>query len=413
MSPNALPPHPPLADARRADKAWLAVALKDTRRRTLRLVKFFAAALGPAMPVALSPEFNPPLWELGHIGWFADWWIARNPQRARGVQADPTTPRFAARQAAHGFDADALYNSSEVPHDSRWHLPLPSLEQTRKHLSESLAQTLDLLAVAQDDDQGLYFFRLALFHEAMHIEAAVVTAQALGMPIGAALGTVPKTPKQLSLRMPATTWMQGYQGPGFGFDNEFGAHPVELAAFDIDTQAVSWGRFLPFIDAGGYENPEFWSPQGWAWRQATDAHAPRYLQRDVQSGSGWKLQRFEQWFPLDMRKPACHLSAFEAQAWCRWAGRRLPTEAEWECAALSLPGFDWGRVWEWTDSPFAPYPGFNAHPYRDYSQPWFDGRPVLRGASTASQPCMRHPRYRNFFPAARNDIWSGFRSVAL
>ena len=96
----------------------------------------------------------------------------------------------------------------------------------------------------------------------------------------------------------------------------------------------------------------------------------------------------------------------------RWAGRRLPTESEWECAALTAPGFSWGQVWEWTASPFAPYPGFVAHPYRDYSQPWFDGRPVLRGASFATQPGMRHPRYRNYFTADRSDLFAGFRSCA-
>ncbi len=112
-----------------------------------------------------------------------------------------------------------------------------------------------------------------------------------------------------------------------------------------------------------------------------------------------------------------HISAHEAQAWCRWAGRRLPTEAEWETAALCAAAddqvFEWGEVWEWTSSPFAPYAGFVAHPYGDYSQPWFDGRPVLRGASFATAPHMKHPRYRNYFPADRDDLFAGFRSCAV
>jgi EgtB-related family protein len=114
------------------------------------------------------------------------------------------------------------------------------------------------------------------------------------------------------------------------------------------------------------------------------------------------------------QQPAAHVTRHEADAWCRWAGRRLPTEAEWERAAVTQPqAMRWGDVWEWTASPFAPYPGFEAHPYRDYSAPWFDGRPVLRGASFMTQPRMKHPRYRNYFPAYRNDVPAGFRSCAI
>ena len=412
MNPNALPPPPPNTDARRAGKPWLAAALKRTRQLTLRLAQDYAAALGPQMRVPLSPELNPPLWELGHIAWFADWWIARNPQRVRGVMADPCTPRFAARQAAHGLNADALYNSSEVPHDSRWQMPLPDLEQTHQHLADSLAQTLALLKSASDDDAGLYFFRLVLFHEAMHAEAAVYMAQNLGIAVDTKPRAAPAHATHPTLKIAAQTWTLGSQGPGFVFDNECEAHSVELAAFEIDSQPVSWARYLVFIDAGGYENAHFWSPEGWAWREAQGAIAPRYLRAATSSGSGWERLRFGTWHALDLREPARHLSAFEAQAWCSWAGRRLPTEAEWECAALSTTGFDWGRVWEWTASPFAPFPGFTPHPYRDYSQPWFDGRPVLRGASPATPHLMRNPKFRNYFTPDRNDVFAGFRSVA-
>jgi gamma-glutamyl hercynylcysteine S-oxide synthase len=114
----------------------------------------------------------------------------------------------------------------------------------------------------------------------------------------------------------------------------------------------------------------------------------------------------------ELAHAATHLSAHEAEAWCRWAGRRLPTEAEWECAALVAPDFSWGQVWEWTASAFLPYPGFRAHPYADYSAPWFGSRRVLRGASTATSPSLAHPRYRNFFEPQRSDVFTGFRSCA-
>lgn len=147
------------------------------------------------------------------------------------------------------------------------------------------------------------------------------------------------------------------------------------------------------------------------WRGTSDG-APRYLRR---AGANlWECWRDGHWQPLRRDEAACHLSWHEAQAWCRWAGRRLPTEAQWERAALSRSdAFRWGDVWEWTASPFAPYPGFEAHPYRDYSAPWFDGRPVLRGASFLTQPRMRHARYRNFFPAHRSDVPAGFRSCGV
>lgn len=129
---------------------------------------------------------------------------------------------------------------------------------------------------------------------------------------------------------------------------------------------------------------------------------------------GWWQCRFGVWTPLDPARAALHLSAHEAEAWCRWAGRRLPSEAEWETAATLCEAagerFEWGQVWEWTASPFAPYAGFSGHPYRDYSQPWFDGRPVLRGASFATVPHLRHARYRNFFAVDRDDVFAGFRS---
>ncbi len=376
--------------ARHADRATLASALVDARERTLKQFAAFEAALGPGLRVPCTTELNLPLWELGHIGWFADRWVARNPQLARGVRADPHALRGQARQAARGVNADALYDSSAVAHDQRWRLDLPDAQATRADLAAGLEQTLALLFEATEDDSGLYFFRLALFHEDMHAEAGVYMAQALGIDVGHPLQPVRTEPVEVpTVHVPATPWTLGWTGPGFAFDNELGAHSVDVAAFEIDIHPVTWARYLPLVDSGL-------------------AAVPRYVRR---TPGGWEAQRFGAWQALDLQAPACHLSATEAQAWCRWAGRRLPTEAEWEVAAHTAPGFAWGTVWEWTASPFAPFPGFKPHPYHDYSQPWFDDRPVLKGASIATHPRMRHPKYRNYFPAARTDIFAGFRSV--
>ena len=420
---------------RQAGVETLAQALQASRCDTLATFGFYEAALsGSDFVVPQSIELNPPLWELGHIGWFQTHWLGRNPERLRGAAADPAAPRLPAARA----NADALYDSSQVAQHTRWSLPLPGAQATRADLAAGLAQSLALLAHSPHDDAGLYFHRLCLFHEDMHHEAALQMAQALGISVPDARWqpqalTAPAT----ALALAPCNFRLG-QSSGFAFDNELGVHEVKVPASQIDSQVLRWADYLPFIEAGGYEDERWWPGPARAWRQTHGRQAPRYLRRDgdgdgdgdsvsvsngssdgssssssSSSSSAWQQQLWGRWQALDPALPACHLSAFEAQAWCAWAGRRLPTEAEWECAALSLGNaFQWGSVWEWTASPFAPYPGFVAHPYRDYSAPWFDGRPVLRGGSFGTQPRMKHVRYRNYFQSGRNDIFAGFRSCA-
>jgi gamma-glutamyl hercynylcysteine S-oxide synthase len=367
----------------------LAAALQGARRRTLGLLDACVAALGADLRAPYSAQLNPPLWEVGHVAWFWDVWIARNPQRDRGPAADPEAPRPPGRLPG----ADALYDSSKVAHATRWDLPLPDLAATRAYLAAGLAETLELLATAPATDDGLYFFRLSLFHEDMHAEAATYMAQALGIALPAALRPSQRTlPPAHDIPIAARTWRLGSDGPGFAFDNELPAHDVQLAPFAIDSVAVSWRRYLSAVEAGAVA-------------------LPRTLRRQ---GEAWQALRFGAWEPLDLDCAAVHLSRHEAVGWCRWAGRRLPTEAEWECAALSAPGFSWGDAWEWTASRFAPFAGFAPHPYRDYSRFGFESHTqVLKGASRATDPRMAHPKYRNFFAPERDDIHAGFRSCAI
>ena len=383
--------------ARSADRDTLAQLLRKTRARTLALAQAYVDTLGPTLSAPCTTQLNPPLWELGHLAWFQDRWIARNTQRAMGTRCDPTLPMAPSRLA----QADALYDSSEVAHASRWHLQLPNWQQTQGYMQAVLDDTLQQLATTPQDDDNLYFYRLVLFHEDMHAEAAVYMAQALGVPLDGALATcafhAPSQPghsANTSLQLEATGWALGYAGSGFAFDNELGQHTVDLAAFEIDSAPVTWRQYIEFLEIGIADK---------------DAAVPRYLRRSG-DGTPWQCQRFGVWQALNLDSPATHLSFFQAQAWCRWAGRCLPTEAQWEYAAMTQPRFAWGRVWEWTASAFAPYPGFTPHPYRDYSAPWFDGRPVLRGASAATTAHMVYPRYRNYFTPERNDIFAGFRS---
>lgn len=394
--------------ARHGGAHALAQALQASRSDTLATFAVYEKAL-PGLRVPQRDDINPPLWELGHIGWFQEFWVGRNPVRTQGTAADPNAPRGRSLRS----NADALYNSSRVPHDSRWALPLPDADRTRGDLEQQLAATLELLRDAADGDDGaLYFFRLALLHEDMHHEAALYMAQALGIAIDdARWQTRSLSAPAAPIALPAGRWALGSAGPGFAFDNEMRAHVVDLRDTIIDAQVVRWSEFLPFVECGAYADDHWWSPAGRRWRAMNETSAPRYLRR---AGGAWQQWRHGHWQPLDFAAAACHLTHHEAEAWCHWAGRRLPSEAEWERATVSRPDeFRWGDVWEWTASPFRPFSGFQPHPYRDYSAPWFDGRPVLRGASHMTQPRMRHPCYRNFFPPHRNDVPAGFRSCAI
>lgn len=366
-------------------------ALLQARERTLALAGAYESALGAHdMAIPYRETLNPPLWEWGHLAWFQEYWVARNRQRALGTRCDPDH----AREPSLLPRSDSLYDSGRVAHRSRWELPLPNAVATRAFLADTLAQTLELLErlPEQAGDDALYFFRLVALHEEMHAEAACYMARALGIAVPSQVlqRTAPLEGGRI-LDIPAQAFQLGYAGSGFAFDNELQAHAVRLHAFRIDAQPVSWSRFLAFAGAGGYEQPQFWSDEGWAWLRAHGR--PRHEEAGIHSNAA-----------------ALHVSAHEAEAWCRWAGRRLPTEAEWECAALTAPGFSWGQAWEWTASAFNPYPGFEPHPYRDYSQPWFGTRRVLKGACAAASPSLVHPRYRNFFEPHRTDVFAGFRS---
>ncbi|MDB5901085.1 MAG: hypothetical protein JWP41_4687 [Ramlibacter sp.] len=389
---------------RRGGRDAVRAALVQARERTLGLARDYAAALGDAPAIPYAAQWNPPLWELGHVAWFQEWWIARNPQRGLGVDCDPDAPRRGS-VLAH---ADRWYDSSRVVHRSRWELDLPDAPGTHDFLRRTLAATLSSLdeLPEQPGDTALYFYRLVALHEQMHAEAATYMARGLGVPLAAAGDSQPMAPHR-ELLLEAQDFRLGADPQGFAFDNELGAHRVRVGPAWIDSQAVSWARFLPFVEAGGYEDASWWTEEGAQWLGRAGRRAPEGLRC---AGGGWQHRGPAGWTPLQLGAAAVHLNAHEAQAWCRWAGRRLLTEAEWECAAHTLPGFSWGSVWEWTASTFTPYPGFVPHPYRDYSQPWFGSRHVLRGACAATSPALSHARYRNFFEPHRSDVFAGFRS---
>lgn len=348
----------------------------------------------PGLEVPRLDHFNPPLWEWGHVGWFQTWWIERNRELGLGLRCNPSHQRL----GSHLPDADALYDSGAVAHARRWELRLPGVEATREELGRGLARTLHALEQAADGGGDLYFWQLVLAHEDMHAEASIGMAQALGIALPSAWTTghcaspVPAPAQRSTLTIPAQRFMLGHDATDgvFGFDNEMVGHACELQAFEIDNRPVSWADYLEFVVETGHRLPRGLNhgPAGWSWQ---------------------RLGRHE---PLDLGQPAALISAADAQAWCDWAGRALPTEAQWECAARRHPGFAWGCVWEWTASAFEPYPGFSPHPYRDYSQPWFGSHRVLRGASLHTAQRLVSPSFRNFFLPDRDDLMAGFRTVA-
>ena len=382
----------------------LAASMQDARNYTLTLFNLFeSSGLDDPSRVPYLATINPPLWELGHFVWFAEWFVLRDaPSGSLAMVQRPSLLP----------DGDRWFDSSRVAHATRWQLDLPDTSIIKKYANDILNRILDKLAKLANDAAALYPYRLVLAHEDMHGEAFAYTLQTLGMAASPQLAahTFSLEP-QLALHFDGGTFQLGSPAADeFVFDNEKWAHQITLPAFSINSTLVSNAQYQNFMRDGGYEKLQFWNDAGRLWLASTQRAAPRYWRRD---GDLWLHERFGKLIELLDDEAVRHISLHEAQAYCRWAGVRLPTEAEWEYVASSgNPNFRWGDLWEWTASPFEPYAGFSADAYQDYSAPWFGTHQVLRGASFATQPRIRSPRYRNFFMPERDDIFVGFRTCA-
>jgi formylglycine-generating enzyme required for sulfatase activity len=395
------------AAARRAGRDALSLALLDARNRTLRWLAAFERA-----GRALGGEGYPavPLRMAGQAGWFQERWIACNLQRQRGEAADPVAPRLASIEPR----ADAWFAGGGSP----WTRDdAPAAELVRGYLEATLEATLDLLGACGEDDAALHFYRLALWHEDGLAESFAVAAQWLGVDAaeaGAPCGPAPARVRREPLALPAQRFGLGSPPGGLVPPAERWAHPVDLPDSEIDAQAVDWAQFVEFADDRGYDDPRWWSPEGWAWGVARGRRAPRGVE---QLRGGVLLQRAGAVRRAASGQAAVHVSWYEADAWCRWAGRRLPTEPEWECAACSAAtrGFVWGDVQEWVAGRARPWPGGEIAPGAGFG-PWppaaQDPRRVLRGASSWSVPRCRHARARRFAAPERDDLFAGFRSCA-
>ena len=431
--------------------AVLAQEIIDSTTRLLELVSDLTDEqwLVPRMPIV-----NPPRWEVGHVTWFNELWVLRNLFEAKPLIED----------------ADGHYNSIIVPHETRWDLPLPSRQDTLSYLKKVLERCVERIGSLEPSDKDAYFYRLSTYHSDMHVEAITYTRQTLGypppQPNGSGQAPADGQPdagfEYHDVEVPGGTFLLGAEGGApFVFDNEKWAHPVEVAPFRMAATAVTNGQYLAFVEDGGYGRQELWSPAGWGWRGAQKAEHPVYWRREADGR--WLRRRYDTWAPLEEHLPVLHVNWFEANAYCAWAGRRLPTEAEWEMAASAEPTavgrgitgrkrrFPWGdeapsseranldaaagqcvdvralpagdsafgcrqmmgNVWEWTGTDFGPYPGFVLDPYKEYSAPWFWSHKVLRGGCWTTRARLIRNTWRNFYTPERRDVWAGFRTCAL
>ncbi|PJN29805.1 ergothioneine biosynthesis protein EgtB [Kitasatospora sp. CB02891] len=433
-----------MLNADRTDPAVLreliATELLAARERTALLT----GAVEDAELVAQhSPLMSPLVWDLAHIGNQEELWLLRNVGGR-----DPMHPEI-----------DPLYDAFEHPRSERPSLPLLPPDQARAYAHEVRGRVLDLLAASPLEgapllDAGFAFGMIAQ-HEQQHDETMLITHQLRTGP--AVLDAPPPPAAEGVLRpevlVPAGPFTMGTDTEPWSLDNERPAHPVDLPAFWLDTAPVSNAAYQAFIADGGYREPRWWTPAGWEHRMAADLTAPLFW---TDQGGQWLRRRFGHLEPVPPNEPVLHVSWYEADAYARWAGRRLPTEAEWEKAARHDPAtgrsrrFPWGDeppgpehanlgqrhlrpapvgaypqgespygarqligdVWEWTASDFTAYPGFRAWPYREYSEVFFGPEyKVLRGGSFAVAPVACRGTFRNWDYPIRRQIFSGFRTA--
>jgi gamma-glutamyl hercynylcysteine S-oxide synthase len=411
----------------------------DARHRTLELIADLSdeQLIGPMLDVV-----NPLLWEVGHLAWFQERFVLRQACGEPPIRGD----------------ADAIWDSGAIPHDTRWRLALPTREETLAYVNEVRDRVIDRVLGAGDNDVVLHFALYTVGHDDMHTEAITYTRQTLGYPEPRLSGLPPFDPSGDEggplvgdAEVPGGTFLLGARrSEPFVFDNEKWAHPVEVEPFTMGRAPVTQAEFAAFVEDGGYRRRELWGDDGWAWRTRTGSEHPVYWRsRD----DTWQGRRFDRWLALEPHHPVVHVCWYEAEAYCRWAVRRLPTEAEWELAATGQPerpfpwgkgeiepyhaNLDWqamgtvdvgsfaagdsssvgcrqmfGNVWEWTSTTFGPYPNFEPDAYREMSEPWFGSRKVLRGGSWATRSRFLRSTMRNYFTPDRRDVVAGFRTCA-
>lgn len=449
---DALPtealPTGPLSDDEDALKELIAGELGAVRDRSLGLT---TDVLDEEELVSqVSPLMSPLVWDLAHVGNYEELWLLR----------------AAAGREAMRPEIDGLYDAFEHPRAERPSLPLLPPAEARSYIGTVRAKVLDSLASVRFDTadpltSGGFVYGMVVQHEHMHDETMLATHQlrkgapALLDPVpGAPGGKAEKDHSSASetseILIEAGPFQMGTSDDPWAYDNERPAHIVDLPAYYIDAEPVTNAAYMSFMEDGGYDDPRWWHPAGWEWRNTGGKRAPAFWSRE---GGQWLRRRFGRTEPVPPHEPVQHVCWYEADAYARWAGKRLPTEAEWEKAARWDPAagrsrrYPWGDayeegranlgqralrpseagshpsgasaygvrrllgdVWEWTSSDFTGYPGFRSFPYREYSEVFFGSEyKVLRGGSWATHPLAVRGSFRNWDYPVRRQIFCGFR----
>ena len=429
------------ADRLSADQ--LVEALLDARRVELELLD----GLSDAQMLGTRQHFvEPPIWEMGHVGWFQEYWLLRHLD---GVA--PLLPR-----------GDDIYDAFHVAYTQRWDHAFPTRRATLDYITEILRRSVGRLESREPSAADAYFYTLTALHEDMHAENLAMIRRTLSYPLPplslldppAAAPPIDPSYRPHDVVVPGGTFMLGASpAEPFVFDNEKWVHPVTVAPLRMATTPVTNAEYAAFVDDAGYRRRELWSRRGWDWRRREGALHPLFW---IPAGNDWLECRFGVESALPPWHPVTHVNWYEAEAWCRWAHRRLPTEAEWEMAATLDPvtgrkrRFPWGdtppdpghanldyraggtvdvralpagdspvgcrqmigNVWEWVDDTFGPYPDFACDPYREYSEPYFGKRKVLKGGGWTTRSRLIRATWRNFFVRHRRNVLAGFRTVA-
>jgi iron(II)-dependent oxidoreductase len=432
-----------ISTTRPIDRYSIAKNLEEARSRTFLLLEPLS---DEELRTQHDPLMSPILWDLGHIAHFEELWLTHNLDGPIEFVEMP-----------------GLFNPFEHPRSERGTLPLPDLVHCREVMAEIRRRVLDRLSQADLDSSNPlvrdgYVYQMVLQHEYQHNETILQTLQlkqgALYRP--SRRFELPPARKAGGKSHSMTLFPGGVVEIGTddrsaAYDNERSRHPALLEPFWIDVNPVSNGEFERFIEAGGYRAREFWSDAGWAWLQESGAQAPRYWTR---LDGTWTRRSMDRSGPVEPDHPVSHVCYYEAEAYARFADKRLPTEFEWEAAASWDPAtgtkrtYPWGEepptpdlanldqlsfgtaplgayplnvspigcygmlgdVWEWTSSDFQPYPGFESFPYREYSEAFFGSDyKVLRGGSWATRPGAVRNTFRNWDFPIRRQIFSGFR----